>query len=120
VPDQEDRTHALGSLAGEKWRLKKSLQALIGFFQPIKKPGPNDHLFLYEEDGQSYDLYTSILKNYINPEKEIIYIAVFYCNLSKERLEWIRKEAKHFFYGIKVKLHHINEMSLENFGETLS
>ncbi len=103
---------ALGTLVGEKWRLKKSLQAIIKFFEPIKKPEPTDHLYEFEEDGQSYDLYTGVLKNYIDPAKEVIYIAVFECKLSKERLEWIRKSAKKFFLGIKVKLHHITKAPL--------
>lgn len=30
VPSQEERAVALGSLAGEKWRIKKSLNAIIG------------------------------------------------------------------------------------------
>ena len=29
VPNQEERLNALGSLAGEKWRVKKSLQAIL-------------------------------------------------------------------------------------------
>jgi hypothetical protein len=29
---------ALGTLVGEKWRIKKSLQAIIKDFDPIKKP----------------------------------------------------------------------------------
>lgn len=117
VPDEQERLAALGTLVGEKWRLKKSLQAILKFFAPIKKPEPNDHLYEYEEDGQSYDLYTGVLKNYIDVEKEAIYIAVFRCSLSKERLEWVRKRAKKFFLGVKVKIHPIADTSLEQFGE---
>ena len=40
---------ALGSLAGEKWRIKKSLLAILKDFDPIKKPMPGDNLFEYEE-----------------------------------------------------------------------
>lgn len=111
---------ALGSLAGEKWRIKKSIQAVIKFFDPIKQPGPKDHLFLYEEDGQSFPLYTSIMKNYIDLEKEIIYIGLFYCKLSKERVSWIRKQVTYFFWGVKVKVHHIPELPLDAFGEMTS
>jgi len=32
VPDKEERLCALGSLAGEKWRIKKSLLAIIDEF----------------------------------------------------------------------------------------
>lgn len=38
VPNQEERLNALGTLAGEKWRLKKSLLAIIDEFEPIKTP----------------------------------------------------------------------------------
>lgn len=38
VPNQEERLNALGSLAGEKWRVKKSLLAIIDEFEPIKTP----------------------------------------------------------------------------------
>lgn len=29
VPNKQERMNALGSLAGEKWRIKKSLQAIL-------------------------------------------------------------------------------------------
>lgn len=45
VPNQEVRLNALGSLAGEKWRIKKSLQAIIDEFEPIKTPQPGDNLY---------------------------------------------------------------------------
>jgi hypothetical protein len=38
VPDKEERMNALGSLAGEKWRIKKSLLAILDDFDPIKTP----------------------------------------------------------------------------------
>lgn len=45
VPDKEERMSALGSLAGEKWKIKKSLQAILDDFEPIKTPEPGDNLF---------------------------------------------------------------------------
>ena len=48
VPDKEERMGALGSLAGEKWRIKKSLLAILDDFQPIKAPKPGDNLWEYE------------------------------------------------------------------------
>ncbi len=45
VPTKEECLNALGSLAGEKWRVKKSLQAILDDFDPIKKPEPGDNLF---------------------------------------------------------------------------
>jgi hypothetical protein len=38
VPNMEERANALGSLAGEKWRIKKSLLAIIEEFELIKAP----------------------------------------------------------------------------------
>jgi hypothetical protein len=45
VPDKEERMAALGSLAGEKWRIKKSLLAILDDFNPIKAPQPGDNLY---------------------------------------------------------------------------
>jgi hypothetical protein len=36
VPEKERRMAALGSLAGVGWRIKKSLQAIIEDFEPVK------------------------------------------------------------------------------------
>jgi hypothetical protein len=47
VPDKEERMNALGSLAGEKWRIKKSLLAIVDEFEPIKTPQPGDNLYEY-------------------------------------------------------------------------
>lgn len=40
VPNEEERIAAIGSLVGEKWRIKKSMQAIMKDFDPIKKPEP--------------------------------------------------------------------------------
>jgi hypothetical protein len=45
VPDKEERMAALGSLAGEKWKIKKALLAIIDEFEPIRAPKPGDNLF---------------------------------------------------------------------------
>jgi hypothetical protein len=45
VPNKEEQMNALGSLAGEKWRIKKSLLAILDEFEPIKTPQPGDNLF---------------------------------------------------------------------------
>lgn len=45
VPNKEERLNALGSLAGEKWKIKKSLLAIIDEFEPIKTPSPGDNLY---------------------------------------------------------------------------
>ena len=45
VPSKEEQMNALGSLAGEKWKIKKSLLAIIDEFQPIKTPQPGDNLY---------------------------------------------------------------------------
>jgi len=48
VPDKEERMSALGTLAGEKWRVKKSLLAILNDFDPIKTPQPGDNLYFQE------------------------------------------------------------------------
>ena len=45
VPNKEEQLNALGSLAGEKWRIKKSILAIIDDFGPIKTPEPGDNLY---------------------------------------------------------------------------
>ena len=51
MPDKESRLGALGTLAGEKWRIKKSLLAIYDDFEPIKAPKPGYALDKYEEEG---------------------------------------------------------------------
>lgn len=48
VPNKEERLGALGTLAGQKWRIKKSLLAIYDDFEPIKAPKPGDCLDKYE------------------------------------------------------------------------
>ena len=48
VPNKEERMSALGTLAGEKWRVKKSLLAILDDFDPIKAPQPGDNLDVHE------------------------------------------------------------------------
>lgn len=57
VPTEQERMAALGTLVGEKWRIKKSLQAIIKDFDPIKKPQPGQNLYEREQDGQTFPLF---------------------------------------------------------------
>ena len=96
---------ALGTLVGEKWRLKKSIQAILPHFDPIKKPEPGENLYEREEEGQGFGLFASMYRNHIDPETEIIYIATFHCKLSEDIIKRIKKNSKGFFHGAKVKFH---------------
>ena len=66
VPDKEERLGALGTLAGEKWRIKKSLLAIYDDFEPIKAPKPGYALDKYEEEGQGYGHFASKWRNHID------------------------------------------------------
>lgn len=112
--------NALGSLAGEKWRLKKSLQAILDDFDPIKAPEPGDNLWEYEEEGQGFGLFASRSRNHIDMSTEYIYIATFHCSLSKDALKRIRKCAKAFFWGVKIKLHEFSKCDLSKFAPVQS
>ena len=112
VPDKEERMCALGSLAGEKWKVKKSLQAILDDFEPIKTPEPGDNLYEFEEDGQGFGLFASRNRNHIDIAKEIIYIGTFFSNLTKETLALVKSRAKAFFYGVKVKFYEFGKVNL--------
>ncbi len=112
---------ALGSLPGQNWRVKKSLQAILSDFQPVKKPQPGDNLYEYEEDGQDYPLFSSIYRNHIDKENETIFIVPFKCNLPKEIIKQIKNKAKAFFHGIKIKTHTFpDNIDLSQFNERIA
>ena len=50
-PDIETCRWAYGSLAGEKFSLKKYLSALFDFGIPIPAPNESDWLWDHDEDG---------------------------------------------------------------------
>ena len=43
-PTPEDRKSALGSLAGQNWVIKKSIQSILDLFIPMGPSKPNDWL----------------------------------------------------------------------------
>ena len=106
---------ALGTLAGEKWRVKKSLLAILNDFEPIKAPKPGDNLDVHEEEGEGYGLFASRMRNHIDVNKEIIYICPFHCKLSKDTIKRIKDQAKKFFFGVKVKLFDLPKVNLSQF-----
>ena len=54
-------------------------------------------------------------RNHIDKEKEIIYIATFYSKISEGTIKRIKKRAKAFFHGIKIKLHEFAKTDLSKF-----
>lgn len=105
VPDEKDRAIAIGTLVGEKFTLKKSLNAIIPFFAGIKKPEKGDWLFEMEEDGQTYDTYRSAWINKLSPEKSTIYLAPFEKDFDPELLQNLQKIVAAYYPKCKVKLH---------------
>lgn len=51
IPDEKERTEALGSLAGETFSVRKHLQAIVPNFKSVRAPGPSDWLSSHSENG---------------------------------------------------------------------
>lgn len=49
VPDAETRRLAIGSLPGMPFRIKKALEKVIPYFDPVNKPKQGDWLWDHEE-----------------------------------------------------------------------
>jgi hypothetical protein len=60
-------------------------------------------------------LFASRSRNHIDKSREIIYIATFYSNITEETMKRIKKKAKAFFYGVKVKFHDFGKVDLNKF-----
>ena len=65
-------------------------------------------------------MFASRNRNHIDKSKEIIYIATFYSNITETTLKRIKKKAKAFFYGVKIKFHDFGKTDLEKFEPMIS
>jgi hypothetical protein len=55
VPNEQQRRGALGDFTNASARMRKCLEVVATFFEPIPKPGPSDWLTEHKEPGQTYD-----------------------------------------------------------------
>lgn len=118
VPDKEHRKWAIGSLAGEKFAVKKYLESLIklDLFEPIPAPQPGDWLFSQDEDGQTFDSFKSTPFNSLTESRRTIAIVPLEDSLSPEFMEKLKKFCEKF-YPSPVKVEIFKKIPISSLGK---
>ena len=104
VPDEGMRKHAVGSLPGLPYRVKKSLEQVIPMFKPIDKPKDGDWLWDHEEEGQTYDAYNGQMHNIVDKTRNVIYIKPLEEGISLDFLRELKAYCECFFHPMKVSI----------------
>ena len=104
VPDAEMRKHAIGSLPGLPYRVKKSLEQVIPLFQPIRKPKESDWLWDHEEEGQTYEAYTGQLHNVVDKTRNVIYIKPLDEDIDENFVKELKAYCECFFHPLKISI----------------
>jgi archaemetzincin len=104
VPDGPTRLAALGPLPGAPWRVRKSLEAILGYFSPIQKPGPEDWLANYDEEGQTFEVFISQKKHAPDQTRNTIYIQPLEDTIDDDFLKQLQQFCEAFFLGMKIAI----------------